>query len=95
MHATGQPAGIDRAEFRDAVQSRVVQGGGVLHGEHDVVIQAPRRSRGETMTDILDGDTGVGIEAIGRLGLALVTRRLGIEAEGCSKRSTRIVVIRL
>ena len=84
MHATCQPAGVDRAEFRDDVLQRgKVECGGVLHDEHGVVVQTPPGGLGgERLMEGLGDDTGVGVEPIGRLGLARVTAGLGNRGRG-------------
>jgi hypothetical protein len=84
MDAARQAAGIDRAEFRYAAPQRgKVQCRGVLHDEHGVVVQTPPGGvGGEGLMERLGGDTGVGIKAIGALGLARVTRRLRDRSRG-------------
>ena len=70
MHAAGQLAGIDRAQFRDGVQPRKVQRGGVLHDEQNLLVEAPPGGvGGEPQTQRGGGHTRVGIEAVGGLGL--------------------------
>ena len=41
MHAPGQPAGVDRAEFRDTVQAGEIERGGILDDQQDVLVEAP------------------------------------------------------
>ena len=41
MHAPGQPAGVDRAEFRDTVQAGEIERGGILDHQQDVLVEAP------------------------------------------------------
>ena len=53
MHAPGQPAGVDRAEFRDPVQAGEIERGGILDDQQDVLVEAPlggfqRRTRAAT-----------------------------------------------
>ena len=73
MHAPGQPAGVDRAEFPETVKpvkSSVVD----LDDQQDVLVEAPLGGfNGEPELQCGGGHARVGVEAVGGLGLAGVT----------------------
>ena len=84
MHAPGQPARVDRAEFRDTVQAGEIERGGILDDQQDVLVEAPLGGfNGEPELQRGGGHARVGVEAVGGLGLAGVTiHRLGNRGRG-------------
>ena len=98
MHAPGQPAGVNRAQFRDGVQAGEVQCGGVLDDEEGILVEALLGGRGgDAEMQRLGGHAVIGIEAIGGRGLAGIAGRLGDRGGGTFEGivSTRIAVSRL